>query len=452
MNEHIYTVYEITSQIKSILRNSLPQTITVTGELSNYKMHSSGHLYFSLKDSKSLLKAVMFNARKHGLSLKDGDRIVCSGYIGVYEPYGTYQLIADKIEKSGQGELYREFLRIKEKLNKEGLFNEDIKKPIPPYTLSIGIITSPTGAVINDIKNVLSRRAPYVKKYIYPASVQGENAHKSLIKGIEYFNSHIMPDVIIIGRGGGSMEDLWEFNNEELANAVHKSTIPVISAVGHETDFTICDFVSDKRAPTPSAAAEIAVRDREDIMADLKNMKASMERSLFDNLSEHKNKLHILKRNFYIASTSGLNEKKQYIDQLMNEMNNILDNQIAVKTKHLDKLNYALKLFKPSDRFKHMKDTIKNQHMRIERIIWQNVADKKSDIISLKTNLQHLSPLNILNKGYSIVYNDKNDIIKNYDNTDAGDNISIRVSDGKIFASVNGKEKNDEHETGKKDL
>ena len=275
MTEKIYSVSKITREIKNLLKKSLPTDLKIIGEISNYKLHSSGHLYFSLKDDKALIKAVMFNAGKNGVKYQDGDQVICDGYIGLYEPYGSYQIIVSSIEKSGQGELYKQFLKIKEKLQKKGYFDNEHKKDIPLYPMSIGIITSSTGAVIRDISNVLKRRAPYIKKYLYPANVQGENAHKSLINGIEFFNTQILTDVIIIGRGGGSMEDLWEFNNEDLANSVFDSKVPIISAVGHEMDYTIIDFVADKRAPTPSAAAEIAVRDINDIRMDLKkhNMK-----------------------------------------------------------------------------------------------------------------------------------------------------------------------------------
>lgn len=449
MDERIYTVSAITKEIKLILRNALPSGISVTGEISNYKLHSSGHLYFSLKDDKSVLKAVMFNAASRGLSIRDGDKVVCKGYIGVYEPYGTYQLIADSIEKSGEGELYREYIKIKNKLEKEGLFDISRKQKLPAYPLSIGIVTSPTGAVIRDISNVLLRRAPYIKKYIYPAAVQGKNAHESLIQGITFFNNEIKPDIIIIGRGGGSIEDLWAFNNEELARAVFNSRIPVISAVGHETDFTIIDFAADRRAPTPSAAAEIAVRDKTDIDNSLHQHNESMKKALNSKLQSRKQTLHILSRNFYISSTRTIDSRKQHLEDLRMMLGEQLRNAVFERKERIAHAKEHLARMSPVVHIAKMRMTTQHLKMNMQNAMNHYMKKRIVAIEHLKGNLRHLSPLNTLNKGYSIVYNNENVIIKNYNDADAGDEIRIRLAKGSLRASVKSKEQNDVNKTGK---
>lgn len=451
MDERIYTVSAITREIKLILRNSLPSGISVTGEISNFKLHSSGHLYFSLKDDKSVIKAVMFNAASKGLNVRDGDKVICRGYIGVYEPYGTYQLIADSMEKSGEGELYAEFLRIKKKLDKEGLFALSNKKALPQYPLSIGIITSPTGAVIRDIGNVLSRRAPYVKKYLYPASVQGKNADRTLMEGIMYFNSHIKPDIIIIGRGGGSIEDLWAFNSEELARTVCASTIPVISGVGHETDFTIIDFAADKRAPTPSAAAEIAVKDRNDMFNSLKQQMQSMDKLLSTKINTRKQTLNILGRNFIISSHRTIDRRRQHLDDMRNALDRKLSNTLSVRKERLMNAKANIAKISPYAQLSNMRIRLEHMNENINNAINMNIRERTVTVNHLKSNLRHLSPLNTLKKGYSIVYNNENVIIKNYNDAKTGEAISIRLADGLLNASITGKEHNNGNKTREKD-
>lgn len=436
MTEKIYSVSKITSEIKNLLRKSLPSPLKVIGEISNYKLHSSGHLYFSLKDDKALIKAVMFNAGKNGIKFQDGDQVICDGYIGLYEPYGSYQIIVGTIEKSGQGELYRQFLKIKEKLQKMGYFDNKHKRDIPQYPMSIGIITSSTGAVIRDISNVLKRRAPYIKKYLYPAKVQGESAYKTLINGIEFFNTQILPDVIIIGRGGGSMEDLWEFNNENLANAVFNSKVPVISAVGHETDFTIIDFVADKRAPTPSAAAEIAVRDINDIRMDFEKYNTKMTNAIRSKHQNLKTKIDMLKRNFYILSIERINSKKQFLDQKSLELSDLLRNLLRVRSKKIELLHKKIIILSPSAIIARISSMLTNSKKAVLYSMNMKIRNVKIRTENIEKNLENLNPLTILNRGYSIVYNNKNDIIKSYNNVETDEVMNIRLKDGRIFASV----------------
>ncbi len=451
MTEKIYSVSKITREIKNLLKKSLPTDLKIIGEISNYKLHSSGHLYFSLKDDKALIKAVMFNEGKSRVKFQDGDQVICDGYIGLYEPYGSYQIIVSSIEKSGQGELYKQFLKIKEKLQKKGYFDNEHKKDIPLYPMSIGIITSSTGAVIRDISNVLKRRAPYIKKYLYPANVQGENAHKSLINGIEFFNTQILTDVIIIGRGGGSMEDLWEFNNEDLANSVFDSKVPIISAVGHEMDYTIIDFVADKRAPTPSAAAEIAVRDINDIRMDLKKHNMKMNNTIRSIHSNLKTQIDMLKKNFYILSIERINSKKQFLDQKSLELSDLLRNFLKVRSKKIELLHKKIIILSPAAIIAGISSILKNSKKAVLYSMNMKIRNIKIRTENIEKNLETLNPLTILNRGYSIVYNSKNDIIKSYNNVKTDEVMNIRLKDGRIFASVINKESNNEHKTGKKD-
>ncbi len=441
MNEQIYTVSNITKIIKSLLLTTFSGQIKITGEISNYKLHSSGHLYFSLKDEKALIKAVMFSARtKLKQQFSEGDKVIVSGTISVYEPQGNYQIIVNTIEKSGEGELYKQFLKIKKQLEEKGLFNEKHKKQLPEYPLSIGIVTSPTGAVIKDIKNVLQRRAPYIKKYLYPANVQGENAHKSLIKGIEYFNNIFPVDIIIIGRGGGSIEDLWEFNNEQLAYTVFNSKIPVISAVGHETDFTIIDFVADKRAPTPSAAAEIAVKDKKDIISILQNSQKTMEKSLLNKIHERKNTLISLKKEFYISAIQLINFKKQLLSDYNIQMENSLKNKIKNLKNQINILYREIHSKSPEKYYLNIKLQLNELKNNLNNTINNKIKYIHIKINELKKSLEYLSPLNILEKGYSLVYNEKNDIIKSSKQVSIDDNILIKLKTGTLKSKITFKE------------
>ncbi len=391
----ILSVTQINEYIRSLLaQDEVLSMIMVRGEISNLTFHRSGHIYFTLKDEASVLKAVMFrsSAQKVKFTLKEGMSVIVYGRISLYTPSGQYQLYAEDIQPDGIGALYIAYEQIKERLDKEGLFDQSRKKPIPQIPTTVGIITSPTGAAIHDMMNVMGRRFPLAKLVLYPALVQGESAYKSLIAGLEYFNATQSADVIIIGRGGGSMEDLWAFNNVELAYAVAKSAIPVISAVGHESDFTICDFVADLRAPTPSAAAELAVPNALTVRNEINKSMDSIETVLLSKIQQYKKHIDML------ASSRVLSSKEDLLDEYKIKINIISDKLDAAIDGILRRKEYSF------------------------------------NILSAKLNA--ISPLNTLARGYSIVQNGEGRAIGSIYDIQTNETLDISFSDGKIKASV----------------
>ena len=391
----VLSVTQVNEYIRNLFNSDdLLSMIIVKGEISNLTFHRSGHIYFTLKDETSVLKSVMFrsSAQRVKFALKEGMRVIVYGNISLYTPSGQYQLYAEDIQPDGIGALYLAYEQIKERLSKEGLFEASRKKVIPKVPSTVGIITSPTGAAIHDIINVITRRFPLAKIVLYPALVQGETAYKSLIAGLEYFNRTNSCDVIIIGRGGGSMEDLWAFNNVDLAYAVANSRIPTISAVGHESDFTICDFVADLRAPTPSAAAELAVPDANALRQSLNNTSTNMQNIL----------------------CSKIFAMREYIKRL--STSRVLTSREAL----LDE--YKMRISLVSDKLDTCAKDILNA--------------KKYEFGLLSSKLNVMSPLNTLSRGYAIVQNDKGIALSSVDKISPNDMLDISLSDGKIKASV----------------
>lgn len=387
-------ISEANSYIKRILINDpILYNLRVKGEISNFKVHSSGNVYLSLKDEKSKLNCIIFKSNyDKSLNLDNGVKIIASGYISVYERDGAYQLYINEVEIEGIGNLYIEFNKLKEKLKKEGLFDPKYKKEIPKMPKAIGIVTSPTGAVIRDIINVTKRRFPKVDIKLYPVNVQGEKSSKDICKGIEFFNKMENVDTIIVGRGGGSLEELWSFNEEIVAREVFKSKIPIISAVGHETDFTICDFVSDMRAPTPSAAAEIATPDLSQIYYKLDNIRNRMNRSLNNQV--------------------------------------ILDNEKLVNT--FEKINSYMKSYVIKDKVIQLDQIYDKINFRLE----QNLETSKEKLSKKAALLHNLSPLATISRGYSIVEKN-NKVINSIKEVDINEDINITLKDGSLECNVN---------------
>lgn len=369
--------------------------IFISGEISNFTNHyRTGHLYFTLKDDSAAVRAVMFNSSAKRLKFmpEDGMKVIARGRVSVYEASGQYQLYVDDMQPDGVGALNLAYEQLKEKLQKEGLFSELHKKPLPPYPEKVGVITSPTGAAVRDIINVLGRRFPYAEIVFCPVLVQGEGAHLQLTDAVNLFNSERAADVIIIGRGGGSIEDLWEFNDEGLARAVYNSDIPVISAVGHETDFTICDFVADMRAPTPSAAAELAVPDANELQYALSALKNRMFLNVSSGIADRRSRLE------YLTSKGALKSP---------------DEMLSNRSQHLDTA------------FSKMLSSYENR-----------IGGKKVEFISAATALSKLDPMSVLMRGFAFV-SDKNG--KNVYSSQAlakGDKINVRFHDGSAVCEV----------------
>ena len=395
MSASILTVSQINTYIKMLFDgdNNLGN-VFVSGEISNFNNnYRSGHFYFSLKDDKSLIKAVMFSSNASRVRFKptDGMKVIVSGRVSLYEVSGQYQLYVDSMQPDGIGALAIAYEQLKNKLEAEGLFDEEHKFPIPQFPKRIGVITSPTGAVIQDIKNVVSRRCPLSEIVLCPVAVQGEAAPPQLAKAVTLFNVLNNVDVIIIGRGGGSFEDLNCFNDETLIRTIYNSKIPVISAVGHETDYTLCDFVSDLRAPTPSAAAELAVPDRTELLKNIGDIFADIE-----NTVSHK-----------------LYSEMQSIDKLNDTIQNLRpDNYIINERVYLDSIKKNL-------------NTVISNKLKIS----------KTEITALADKVNMLNPINLLNKGYSIVTKD-NSAVGSVTNIDTGDIIEVRMSDGTVECQV----------------
>ncbi|MBE6644424.1 MAG: exodeoxyribonuclease VII large subunit [Ruminococcaceae bacterium] len=398
-SNNAFTVSELNAYIKNIFDGDRTlSSVTVKGEISNFVRHRSGHLYFTLKDSDGQIKSVMFRyvAERLKFMPENGMKVSAHGSVSVYGRDGSYQLYINSLEPDGIGALYKAFEQLKEKLYSEGLFDGEAKKSLPFFPERIGVITSPTGAAVRDIINVLGRRFPIAKVYIYPSLVQGDEAPDNLIEAIDYFESSSLVDLIIIGRGGGSIEDLWAFNSEVLARKIYAAKIPVISAVGHETDFTICDFVADMRAPTPSAAAEIAVPDI---------------RELIQQVDSYHTRL-------CTALTSCVKRKREKLDTLSSK--HILQHPITVIEVNRKSLEDSKK-----ELYAAMNNVLKEFRTRL--------------ILSTeKTNT--LSPLSVLSRGYAIA--EKNDArIFSVENINVGDELDIRLADGVVSAKVKNKRK-----------
>lgn len=350
MEEKVYTVREVTRLIKKIIEQGIG-FLWVRGEISNFKAHPSGHFYFSLKDEFSQLSCVMFREENRKILFKpeNGMELNAYGRIGLYEKQGAYQLYVYDMKPVGMGDLALRFEELKKKLKDEGLFDKEHKKPLPDFPLKIGVITASSGAAIQDILNILSRRAPYVEVIIKPVRVQGEGAAQELAEAMKEFNEYKDVDLLIVGRGGGSIEDLWAFNEEIVARAIYLSEIPVVSAVGHEIDFTISDFVADLRAPTPSAAAELAVRDKKEILDGINHLLQTMKRLLFNNFEQKSEKLKSLTKRYGIARVIDMiRERKQMVDEYERRVISRVSYLYSIKLQIQDGLYKRLNGLDPS--------------------------------------------------------------------------------------------------------
>jgi len=411
--------------------------VYLKGEISNLKVHSRGHLYFSLKDETSVISAIMFdgNAKNLNFEPKEGTKVFVEGKITVYEASGKYQIIVDKMSPDGIGELYIAYEKLKKELEKEGLFDKKYKKPIPKYPKKIGIITAPTGAAIRDILSTIKRRFPICETILFPALVQGVEAKFSIVNMLKKANEFDL-DVIILGRGGGSIEDLWAFNEEIVAREIFASKIPIISAVGHEVDFTISDFVSDLRAPTPTGAAELAVPNMSDVFNLVQNYEIRITENINNKIKFLERKLEALKSSYVLKNPMALYEvKEQKLSILIDKVLKEVKNKLELYQNKLSNLKSSYVLKNPLSVYDKERERLNNYKEKLSLIIDYKLNEKNKSYDLLINKLDLLSPLNVLKKGYSLVTLDDK-VISSASDLKVRDNILIQMSKGKIKAEV----------------
>lgn len=422
--------------------------IHVRGEISNFKQHSSGHMYFTLKDEKARILAVMFSSHSRTMKFvpENGMKVIVKGEITVYESSGQYQIYIKEMQPDGIGELFLAFEQLKQKLGAEGLFAPEAKKGLPSFPRTVGVITSPTGAAIRDIITTIKRRYPIATILVFPALVQGENAAPSIANAIYKANSMKQIDVLIVGRGGGSIEELWAFNEEQVARAIFASKIPIISAVGHETDFTIADFVADLRAPTPTGAAELAVPHIEELMDRVLQRQRRLIRAMQEKFRFEKERLTRVEKSYALRYPERLYEQKlEQVDKLTEMLVRGTTRMYSKKTDQHAQLYKRLRLNHPREALDDAKKQFERTHKDMERAMKQILAMKQTDFERIISTLQALSPLKIMERGYSLAYTENNRLIKSVDQVKVSQQVQIQLTDGSLFCKVENIKESENH-------
>ncbi|MGG3510474.1 exodeoxyribonuclease VII large subunit [Paenibacillus lautus] len=423
--------------------------VWIRGEISNFTHHSSGHMYFTLKDEGSRIRAIMFATHNQRLPFipKEGSRVIARGNVSVYERDGQYQFYAVQMQPDGIGSLYLAYEQLKSKLEEEGLFAAERKRPLPRYPKTIGVITSPTGAAVRDIMITIRRRYPQARAILYPVLVQGNGAAPSIVKAIRTMNDMAEADVLIVGRGGGSLEELWAFNEEIVARAIYQSNIPVISAVGHETDFTIADFVADLRAATPTAAAELAVPSSAELRGQLVQRQRQLNQGLQQRLKRSRDRLVSLQRSpVLVHPRRYMLQHAERLDMLSQRLQGNLKSQLSLVRQRQKSLHQGLIRYNPRTQAEfaaRRKDQVNRQLMNAMQSIM------KSKMSQLQTEMRHLdalSPLKIMSRGYSLVYDEQEQkLVKSIVDVQLGDLVNVRVSDGQLQCQVWGMKEDEEN-------
>jgi len=435
----IYSVSQLNRKARNLLESGLPN-LWVAGEISNLAQPGSGHIYFSLKDTSAQISCAMFRGANTRLRFKpkNGDQVLVQGRVSIYEPRGSYQLIVAKMEDAGEGLLRRKFEELKARLNEEGLFDESLKQPLPNLPSRIGVVTSPTGAAIRDILHVLARRYPLASVVIYPTRVQGDGAREEIARAIAVAAKRQECDVLIVSRGGGSLEDLWNFNEEIVARAIHACTLPVVSGVGHEVDFTIADLVADVRAPTPSGAAELITPDRDELLRSLKNIDrriaVSVRHNWYSNRQHHAQLLARLKSSHPGAV---LRQLQQRADELTRQLATVLRGELLNRQFQLQELRQLLRNATPADRIARNKNNLEKLKLRLVNAAGRKVQSAQTRFSILTGELNAVSPLATLERGYAIVQtSDKATVLRDASDVKTGDRIQARLAKGMIDAVV----------------
>jgi len=437
----ILTVSRLTALLRGVLEENFDQ-VWVQGEVSNLSIPSSGHIYFTLKDTGAQLRCVMFKGSVKNLKFRptDGMGLIARGRISVYDQRGEYQLICEYLEPAGIGALQMAFIQLKERLAKEGLFDEDHKQPLPVFPRRVGVITSATGAAIHDILNVLKRRFASLEILLYPVRVQGEGAALEIARAIDVMNRQHLADVLIVGRGGGSLEDLWAFNEEVVARAVYRSKLPVISAVGHETDWTICDFVADLRAPTPSAAAELVIASSLELRGQLDALDHHLRRAMESRLAALFARVDALRRSLHDPSTM-IGHLAQRVDDLTGRLELAQENAALRRREQFERLQSGLGHNNPARRTERLQQQLTTLAAQSERLMRDKVQGSKLAFGSIAARLEVLSPLRTLSRGYAIAATSDGTVVTSAAQLTEGDRIKIQLYRGTANCRVEALEK-----------
>jgi exodeoxyribonuclease VII large subunit len=432
----ILTVSRLTALLRGVLEENFEQ-VWVQGEVSNLSFPTSGHLYFTLKDAGAQLRCVMFKGAAKNLKFRPGDGIalIARGRISVYDQRGEYQLICEYLEPAGVGALQLAFMQLKERLAQEGLFDESHKHPLPTFPRRVGVVTSPTGAAIHDILNVLKRRFASLEILLYPVRVQGEGSALEIARAIDDMNRLGLADVLIVGRGGGSLEDLWAFNEEVVARAVYRSKLPVISAVGHETDWTICDFAADLRAPTPSAAAELVIASSVELRGRMEALDHRLRLAMETRLAGMESRIDALRRSLHDPGTM-LGHLSQRVDDLADRLEVALRNSVARNRGEFDKLQAGLMHANPDRTVEVMQQRLSLLSVQSERLMTGKLEGVKHLFAGAAARLDVLSPLQTLSRGYAIATTSEGMVITDTSQLAAGERIKLHLHRGKALCRV----------------
>lgn len=442
----VWNVSQLTRRVKELLEREISY-VWLSGEISNFRVSPAGHAYFTLKDELSQIDAVMFRGRMMKLEFTpdSGLEVIVYGQVTVYERRGNYQIVCDEMHPKGVGALQLAFDKLKKKLHAEGLFDEDHKKPLPLLPKRIGIVTSPTGAAIRDILNVLHRRFANVHVLLYPARVQGEEAAADLVEGIRTLDA-VGVDVMIVGRGGGSLEDLWPFNEEKVVRAVYETQTPIISAVGHEIDFALTDFAADLRAPTPSAAAELVVREQREFVEKLGALRRRMAASVAQTIGSYRNRMDRVRASYVFRRPEELvRQRRQRLDETRMALNRLISDRVHQKRHRLTGLVRSLGLLSPKQRLRRASERLGVLRQRLSQSGATVVERGRARLRPLFAQLDALSPLGVLGRGYALAYKmPERTVVRDAKTLAPGDELALRFARGGASASVNHIEESDD--------
>ncbi|HEX6922645.1 MAG TPA: exodeoxyribonuclease VII large subunit [Bacillales bacterium] len=444
------SVTSLTRRVKRLFEKERGlRDVWVRGELSNFKHHSRGHMYFTLKDRNSRIQSVMFAGQNRTLKFRpeSGMKVLVRGEVSVYEPYGQYQLYAKEMQPDGIGNLYLAFEELKRKLEGEGVFAQERKKPLPAFPSEIGVVTSPTGAAVRDIFTTVKRRFPSARITLLPVLVQGNAAANSIAGAIDKANELGFMDVLIVGRGGGSIEELWAFNEETVARRIFASGIPIISAVGHETDYTIADFVSDVRAPTPTGAGELAVPHFEELAERINDRQGRLKRAMIERVAAEKERIKRLQRSYAFRYPAQLvRQKEQELDRLLERLSRESKRQVQRKSEQLQQADKGLKRAHPGETVKSADDKRRQLAKGLRREMTKIYQDKEAAFRQKISKLNVLSPLNVMERGFNLTYGEDGKLVKSVHQVQPGNLVKVRLKDGQLDCQVWGKEESEMNE------